>query len=169
MTQSRIARTLTALVLCALVATSAVAQSSESYLFHIVLLIAGGEGGESLDDLSENAREALDDVRSFLPFKSYSLLDTALIRSNRQGNGVLRGPHGQEYRVQISFGSDRDNEQKLMFHSFRLMDRGLPQEESQPKMLIESSFSIMAGETIVVGTSKLNGGEEALVVLLSAN
>jgi hypothetical protein len=34
--------------------------------------------------------------------------------------------------------------------------------------LLATSFSMAVGETLVVGTSKLDGGDEALVVLLTA-
>ena len=34
--------------------------------------------------------------------------------------------------------------------------------------ILSTSFSIKVGETLVVGTSKLDGGDEALVVLLTA-
>ncbi len=34
--------------------------------------------------------------------------------------------------------------------------------------LLGTTFSMKVGETVVVGTSKLNGGSKALVVLLSA-
>jgi hypothetical protein len=37
-----------------------------------------------------------------------------------------------------------------------------------PRDLISTSFSLKKGETIVVGTSKIDGTDEALVVLLTA-
>jgi hypothetical protein len=37
-----------------------------------------------------------------------------------------------------------------------------------PRELIATSFSLKKGETIVVGTSKIDGTDEALVVLLTA-
>jgi hypothetical protein len=33
---------------------------------------------------------------------------------------------------------------------------------------MDTSFSMKRGETVVVGTSKLNGGDDALVVLLTS-
>ncbi|HYG62047.1 MAG TPA: hypothetical protein VEL74_05670, partial [Thermoanaerobaculia bacterium] len=37
-----------------------------------------------------------------------------------------------------------------------------------PRRLIQTSFGLEVGETIVVGTSRLDGGEQGLVVLLTA-
>ena len=39
---------------------------------------------------------------------------------------------------------------------------------SRNRNLVASSFSLMPGETIVVGSSKLEGGGAAIVVLLTA-
>ena len=40
--------------------------------------------------------------------------------------------------------------------------------ESAIRWLMDTTFAMRIGETVVVGTSKLNGGSEALVVLLTA-
>ena len=37
-----------------------------------------------------------------------------------------------------------------------------------PRELISTTFGVKVGETIVVGTSKVDGTEEALIVLLTA-
>jgi hypothetical protein len=41
-------------------------------------------------------------------------------------------------------------------------------QETVHKDIVETSFSMKVGETVVVGTSKLDGGDEALVVLVTA-
>lgn len=41
-------------------------------------------------------------------------------------------------------------------------------EDVSPKDLLRTSFQLDSGETVVVGTSRLNGGDSALVVLVTA-
>ena len=55
------------------------------------------------------------------------------------------------------------------YSSIDVMEFGLTDRSGDdgPVRLINSSFKIHVGETIVVGTSKLNGGGKALVALLT--
>ena len=36
------------------------------------------------------------------------------------------------------------------------------------RRILETAFGLKSGQTIVIGTSKLDGGEESLVVLMTA-
>jgi hypothetical protein len=160
----------------------------ESYLFQVVLLIGDNGGRSELEGVSANVQKALDDVKEFLPFKSYRVLDTALLRSAGRLEGLLSGPDGQDYRLTMVFEADPDAK-RIHVHGFGLTDLGVrgaptpPRGVSAPgagsgdavapqasirRTLIESSFSLGLGETIIVGSSKLNGGGEALLVLLTA-
>jgi len=159
-----------------------------SYLFQVVLLI-GDTGGESeLEGVSGNVSKALDDVKEFLPFKSYRVLDTALLRSAGRVEGLLSGPEGQDYSVEMAFHRE-SGKNRIIVQRFSLTDLGFRGTPAPPRKaavdpgqstgtvapraaiqrrLIESSFSLHVGETIIVGSSKLNGGSEALLVLLTA-
>ena len=64
-----------------------------------------------------------------------------------------------------------------MFHNFQLTEkapddfRKKNDQDVAPRNwreVIRTSFAVEEGETIVVGSSKLNGGEEALLLLLTA-
>ena len=46
-------------------------------------------------------------------------------------------------------------------------DKGAPVAPAS-KLVMSSSFSADVGQTVVVGTSRLNGGDEALMVLFTA-
>ncbi len=39
--------------------------------------------------------------------------------------------------------------------------------ETRTQRILQTTFAINPGETVVVGTSKLNGGDTAMVVLLT--
>lgn len=136
--------------------------SPRTQVFQIVLLAASNRPGIGAAELTPGAQKALADIRGFLPFKGYEQLDAALLRSTQIVEGRLVGRKGEAYDVWLRFqqagnGSAGDD---LFLDSFRLRDGG--------KELISTSFGLKQGETIVVGTSKTTGGDEALVVLLTA-
>lgn len=149
-----------------------------TWLLQIVLLVGRTEGPSNLEDLPANTRKAVEDIQEFLPYKSYQLWDTSLIRSARHARGTLMNPNGTEFGYSVSFYSERiDGKNRLMFRSFEIfetagskMRKKASGDEvpSSPGPVITSSFAVDEGETIVVGTSKLNGGKEAMLVLLTA-
>ncbi len=128
------------------------------------MLVAEPSGTSSLDDVPPNAQKAIEDVRAFLPFKSYKLCDVGVMRSGSEARGLLDGPNGEDYEWALRFEETRPNE--LYVREFQLTDMG--SDDRRAKRLIGTSFSVQAGETIVVGTSKLDGGGKALVVLFTA-
>lgn len=167
----------------------------ESHLIQVILLLGRTEGAPGTPDLPKNAVQTLKDVESFLPYKSYQLLDTSLIRSDGQARSVLHGPSGREFSLTLSFITMREDAgQRLTFNRFSIeappepptppeppapSEPPAPPESPPPSAerpaaaprvlgpVLSSSFAVDVGETIVVGTSKLNGGKEALLVLLT--
>ena len=154
-------------------------EARDSYLFQVVLLIGDKSGSSSVEGVSANVVKALDDIREFLPYKSYRVLDTALLRSAGHVDGLMAGPDGQDYRVEMRIRPGPGN--RLSVQGFALIDMGSPlpprkqgsSEKIPPlapraaRTLINSSFSLDVGETIVVGSSKLNGSGQALLALLT--
>jgi hypothetical protein len=142
-------------------------------LFQVILLRAATTGSEELTGLPKNAEKAVRDVRDFLPFKSYKLLDSALLRVQDGGSARLDGIPPQQYQVRINFKPLANN--RLSVWDFNVT--AIPQRNGTPlprgvapeaeRAIIDTSFTIDLGETIVVGSSKL-GGNEAVVVLLTA-
>ncbi len=150
----------------------------KTHLVQVVLLVGKITGASAMKNVPANTHKALEDIRGFLPFKSYEHLDTSLIRSNGNARGLLKGPNGTEYILGLSFRTAREkNKEILIFQRFHLSEGSRVPDvastgpgvapRSRPD-IISTSFSVEVGETIVVGTSRLNGGEEALIVLLTA-
>ncbi len=167
-------------LLPSLLAGSASAQESQTHLVQISLLAASKTGPDELADLPENTRKAVEDVRSFLPFKSYRLLDSALLRSHRGARTTLSGPEDREYVVAFSLDGQQEPG-KLLVRSFELVEKFMPPaslltddgDKGAPaapasRMVMSSSFAADVGQTVVVGTSRLNGGDEALMVLFTS-
>lgn len=126
-------------------------------------------------EIPENAQKAVNDLKKFLPFKSYQLVDGAWLSATegRSAQARLAGSTGAAYKVELRFRSTDDSEPPSLFvEAFKLDQEMVVQMKEGPqyggRRLIETSFSVKEGETIVVGTSKADGADGALVVLLTA-
>jgi hypothetical protein len=187
--------------------------------FSIILLLGETQGGSGVEMLppAPAVRKALADVKEFLPYKSYRVLDTQWSRS---GSTHMRGPDGEEYDVEITadeimvtpihpkpgtlnvifrlqepgaaassseeftrsmavngMEQQRANAQANMNGVPENMKKQLREEiarldksirMARARRLIDSKFEMQIGETVVVGASKLGGGDKGLVVLLTA-
>jgi hypothetical protein len=150
----------------------------ESYLLQVVLLLGKLDGPSSTSNIPRNTIQTLKDVETFLPYKSYQLLDTSLIRSDGHASSVLHGPSGRKFHLSLGFRTEQGEKgERLSFQQFRIDAPPVPPRApgGEPGLappapsgpILSSSFTVDVGETIVVGTSKLNGGDQALLVLLT--
>jgi hypothetical protein len=143
------------------------ADQRPSHTFQAVFLIADNAAPGSLEGVPENAQKALRSAASFLPYKSYRLLDSAWIRTSLKGSSRVTGADGNPLEVHLTVDPNNKSETRIVLHEFylqSLLRNGAPY--GQP--LLSTSFSMELGETVVVGTSKLDGSDKALVVLLTA-
>jgi hypothetical protein len=204
-----------------LFAASANAQSTQRG-FSVVLLLGETQGAAAGDSLppAPALRRALNDVKDFLPYRSYRVLDTQWLRS---GSTRMKGPDDQEYDIDLVADEmpiiPGLNEKTGMLNVFfKLREVGAaenPSEEfgrsvaaadmerrraemqrsltngtiaegaktrtadeiaqltkqirmARARKLIDSKFNMAIGETVVVGTSKIGGGDKGLVVLLTS-
>lgn len=142
----------------------------------ILLLSASLKPGTTAGpEIPENAQKALNDLKKFLPFKSYQVVDGAWLSATegKTAQGRLAGSGGATYKVALRFRSTGEGESRSLFvDAFDLEQEIVVQMQEGPKFggrdLINTTFSIKEGETIVVGTSKADGADGALVVLLTA-
>ena len=223
------ARFSAALVCCLFAATAiAAAQRAKSaptavspavHGFSVALVLGDLNGASKADNLPEGAKRALADMRDFLPYKSYRLLDSQWILccgSTKVGSGIsgrLRGvsqalsvghglgPEEHEYPFAVTVVGVNGQQLSVRFSmtdgggSKKNTDFGLTPKMSPPKpseapndikrekelqgaleeltnrgnkgAIIDSTFSMDIGETVVIGTSSLKG-DKALIALLTA-
>jgi hypothetical protein len=145
-------------------------------VFQAILLAASNRPGAVLPELPPGAQKALADIRGLLPFKSYEQLDGTLLRTTESAEGNLVGREGRQYKIILRFkptGAPGGGD--LFVNVFRLREemsfaeaKAADQRPRNPRELISTSFGLKRGETIVVGTSKSDTGDEALVLLLTA-
>lgn len=214
--------------------------------FSVVLVLADLTASGAQDDVPPAARQALADMKDFLPYKSYKLLDAAWLLGQGSMSVRLRGPEEQEYdlRLVASPQSSRTGQVSVQFSlrdpstyeyaleavhqaqaevrsqaSARAFEARRRQEEltglrnelrrlrekqdeakareieakirevekavaderrvsvratsprkfsSSTRGIIDTSFMMDVGETVVVGTSRLKGNSRALIALLTA-
>jgi hypothetical protein len=75
--------------------------------FNVVLLLGDMQGADAQDSIPVAARKALTDMKDFLPYKYYRLLDTQWIIGASSGPAVtrLRGVDDQEYELELRVSS----------------------------------------------------------------
>jgi hypothetical protein len=163
--------------------------------FSVVLVEGDLRGANATEGLPAAATKALADVKDFLPYKGYRLLDTQWTLGHGKQAIRLRASVDQEYDLELEssypyYGSDGARAAqslkttqipRVAITRFQLRaaiasaaatlkeDRGqlAIYGDTGPASLIETTFRMDVGETVVVGTSRLQG-DKALVVLLTA-
>jgi hypothetical protein len=131
--------------------------------FNLVILAAGNKPNGPVTTLPQGAQKALDDIKGFLPFKHYRVLDTVFLRVT-QGDvaqAQVAGFFGSTYGLTLRYQAGGLEGKQLFINGFGL-------ETAKDENLIQTSFSMNAGETVVVGTSSAPPSEEALVAILTA-
>jgi hypothetical protein len=144
--------------------------------FRVILLNANR--GSEMPELPGDAQAALADVRDMTAYTGFELIDSALIRTSGGGSMAL-GLAGS-FQVELYFAGDPREHASLLIERFELgyapvywADGDPAEGGGQPflgdsRTVLSSQFGIDLGETVVVGTSRMNGGDSALVVLLTA-
>jgi hypothetical protein len=130
--------------------------------FQLVLLAASPKPDGEPPPLAPGAQKALDDIRGFLPFKSFRILDATMIRVAQDDMAFARvaGLNSGGYKVGLRFRAGGVDGRKLALDGFSLDD--------DKGDIIQTSFAMDVGETVVVGTSSVVGSTEALVAILTA-
>lgn len=141
--------------------------------FQIVVLSADKSGSGSAG-IPANVRQALEDIRDFLPYTGFSLLGTGWIRTSGDGNTTI--PGSLNLNAGLAFRPTTDPAAEIMIDRFYIQrlvgptytPSGDVATAADWQNVLSSTFTIAPGETVVVGTSKLDGDDTAVIVLLTA-
>jgi len=201
--------------------------------FSVVLVLGDMQSAATADNVPVAARKALADMKDFLPYKGYRLLDAQWILGSERATTRLRGPDEQEYqltlrsgfyvgKLRVTFqlqdagptvplyadaremdqrraqlaeaqtrlqqlereaaalrerGGENQRELNANLRAFNAqiaeLKRQIPEAEtaltiSRGRSVIDTTFNMDIGETVVVGTSRTRGGDKALIALLTA-
>ena len=175
-------RNLLIVVVCLFGLSTVGAQSQDSTRlqgFSVVLVHGEAQGGVPSQGLSASAQKALADIRDFLPYRGYRVLDTQWIAGSAVGTskGRIRGLDQKDYDFNLhTFPGEMSSKPGvpsgvLNQARFQLVSPATGFTQNGTKIgadtLLDSSFAIRTGETVVVGTSRVQG-DSALIVLLTA-
>jgi hypothetical protein len=90
--------------------------------FSVVLVLADIQAASGPDDVPTAARKALADMKDFLPYKSYKLLDAAWMLCCGPGSGEvtsrMKGPEDQDYELRLSASQSRESQNPDIFRVF---------------------------------------------------
>lgn len=122
MRTSRIVLTFVALALAC--ATAAQAQSRQRG-FSVVLLLGDTKVGPPAENVPPAVQKALADVKDFLPYKSYKVLETQWVAGSKGATTRLHGLDDQEYDVDITADEELGGpHQGLLNVIFKLQEVG---------------------------------------------
>jgi hypothetical protein len=159
---------LVVLMVCFLGVVTVAQESKPVVGFSVVLVLGEVQGDMPSQGLSTAAQKALADIREFLPYKGYRVLDSQWVAGSALGEsrGRVRGADQRDYEFQLdTFPAQIPG--KAVTHSSPLSRARFQLTTLGSSRLLDSTFSITPGETVVVGTSRLQG-DSALIVLLTA-
>jgi hypothetical protein len=134
--------------------------------FTITLVLGEIESGRSTGTFTPQATKALTDLKDFLPYKSYRTLDTIWMLGLNGPHQFLLGPEGKKYEFYMR--STLVSPVAVTIDMLRLWDtpKGDPKEGGD--ILIDTSFKLNVGETIVVGTSRIDSSK-GFILLVTAS
>src|SRR5204863_1674506 len=83
--------------------------------FRVVLVLGDLTGGSNADaSVPAAARKALNDMKDFLPYKGYRLLDGSWVIGSRSTTR-MRGPEGQDYELTLEGSAHAGGKVHVMF------------------------------------------------------
>ena len=160
--------------------------------FGVSLVLGDMKVTGAQDSVPFSARKALADVKDFLPYKEYRLLDSqwVLCCGAMPVMTRLKGPDQREYSVDLYVNRGGPKFDVLSVR-FVLSDVAAvekvekadvfapttpaaegsgkpPARRDVPKIAMDASFQMVINETVVVGTSRLKGGDSALIAIVTA-
>jgi hypothetical protein len=131
----------------------------------VITLVLGEIQGSSSGTFTPAEAKALADLKGFLPYKAYRPLDTAWVIGLNGPHLLLRGVDGQKHEFYMY--STQVSPTFMSVDLLRLWDAAPADPRSATAVLIDATFKIHVDETVVVGTSRLDGGR-ALILLVTA-
>lgn len=143
-------------------------------LLFTVQLVLGSEAGDSKTDEVLQNDPLIVELKKLLRYKSFTLLDSNLIRTLNLGEAEVSLGRDTEIDLVLRPRFIQEENDRLIQVGVRLrrFDEVI-QTSAQDKnpvratILIDTQLTMKSGEKTVVGVSKLNGGDKGLILILS--
>jgi hypothetical protein len=109
------------------------------------------------------------ELRNLLTYDSYKRLDSTLINVQDNGRSTqMLGGQGMSFRLDLQPRYIEEDKSDSIRVDLSLSSRQYKKDGSPLSLtLIETTISLKSGDRSVVGVSKLNGGDKALILILS--
>lgn len=139
-------------------------------LFTVQLILGSETEAGSADPIQNDP--LIKELRGLLRYKSYTLLDSSMVRVvNKENAEVVMGPKAEfEFALRPEVSGDTKAPVVKTQVRLRKVER-LGSSQGKPitnvATLIESTLNIKSGERTVVGVSKLDGGDKGLILIIS--
>jgi len=130
----------------------------------VITLVIGDTQAGPMGEFAPSAARALAGLKDFLPYKTYRPVDTVYLIGLNGPAQELRGIDGRPHPLGVR--ATHESAQVTKVDMLRLWDARNP-TDPPGRLLIDTSFRIEAGETVVVGTSRIDGGK-ALILLVTS-
>ena len=127
------------------------------------------------DDKNEIQRELRSDpvikeLSNLLKYKSFKLLDSSIIKiqENRRSHQRMGGG-GKSFKLYLYPRYIKEEKDEILQVELRLAEHlGITTEGKENTLtLIDTTLTLKSGERTVVGVSKLDGGDKALILIIS--
>ena len=137
--------------------------------FNMDLIVASLDPASGIHKDLRNDK-VIKEMQSMLKYRSFNLLDTTLIKVQDQTESNQRlGGEGMSFRLRLRpryIKDDRGDSFNIDLSLYRMM--GINGEGKEiSSNLVSTTLTLKSGERTVVGVSKLDGGDKALVLILS--
>jgi hypothetical protein len=139
-------------------------------LFSVQLVLGSETEAAGADPIQNDP--LIRELRGLLRYKSYTLLDSSLVRVvNRENAEVVIGPKAEfEFSLRPEVAGDAKapvirTQLRLRQKTVRLVTG--KEAAASVSDLISSTLNIKSGERTVVGVSKLDGGDKGLILIIS--
>lgn len=137
-----------------------------------IQLVLGSESEKEVVDTAIKDDPIIKELKNLLKYKSFHLLDTVLIRTTADVFAIASVGMGQQFFLELTnLRFVREDKEELISTIIRLEKKGEGEgnaRTSVPKTrLINTTISFKPGEKIVVGVSKMDGGDKGLILIIS--
>jgi hypothetical protein len=133
----------------------------------LISLVVGDTKGSSLGTLKPAEVRALADLKDFLPYKGYQVVDSTPMIGTNGPNIWLSGPNLVDGEFDFAVRSTQVSPTVVNVEMLQLWKVTFAEGKPKRTLMFDTSFKIAAGETVVVGTSRL-GHTRGLLLLLTA-
>ncbi len=139
--------------------------------FTVELILGSKRPGEIMEiDTELKSDPVIKELSGLLKYKSFKLLDSSLIKVQDNERSYQRmGGGGKSFKLNLLPRYIKEEKDEILQVELRLAEHlGITSEGKESTLtLIDTTLTLKNGERTVVGVSKLDGGDKALILIVS--